>query len=125
MAGAKIGAEQQMKLDAAYNRAVNKAKGAGKEPPTKDDYTMTYVWGYPLYVPAYAPYTAAPCITGTMYSSNPSCMNTSVGDSGNCVAGSCGGSVSFGGCGSTSACGGGTSAGGCGGSNGGGGGGGC
>ncbi|KAF7512553.1 hypothetical protein GJ744_000814 [Endocarpon pusillum] len=123
LAGARIAAKQQMKLDAAYKRAVEKARGAGKKPPTKHDYAMTYVWGYPMYVPTSAPYTADPCITGTMYSSNPSCMNTSVGASGNCVAGACGGSISFGGCGSTSACGGGTSAGGCGGSSGGGGGG--
>ena len=123
LVGAKIAAGQQMKLDAAYKRAASRARSAGKKPPAKDDYAMAYVWGYPMYVPMYAPYSADPCITGSMYSCNPSCMNTTVGGSGNCVAGACGGSVSFGGCGSTSACAGGTSAGGCGGGGGGGGGG--
>ncbi len=122
VAAARIAGKQQMKLDAAYKRAAKKARGAGKEPPKKVDYPITNVWGCSIYVPGYAPYTADPCITGTMYSCNPSCMNISLGASGNCVAAACGGTVSFGGCGSTSACGGGTPAGGCGGGGGGGGG---
>lgn len=126
LAASKIAARQQMKLDADYNRAVYKARSAGKKPPTKNEYAMAYVWGYPMYVPMYAPYTADPCITGSMYSCNPSCMNTSLGAAGNCVSGACGGSVSFGGCCSTSACGGGSAGGGCSGGGGGGGsGGGC
>ncbi len=120
LAAALIAQKQYMKLDSDYKKAAYKAKSAGKKPPTKNDYAMAYVWGYPMYVPLYAPYTVDPCITGSMYSSNPSCMTTSVGAAGNCVAGTCGGAVSFGGCGSTSGCAGGSAGGGCSGGGGGG-----
>jgi Glycine-rich domain-containing protein-like len=126
LAGRKVAAKQEMKLDASYHRAVYQARAKGKKPPSRDTHAMAYVWGYPVVVPGYAPYTADPCISGSMYSCNPSCMNTSVGAVGNCVAGSCGGGVSFGGCaGAASGCGAGASCAGGGDGGGGGGGGGC
>jgi len=119
----KITQYQETKLNSAYERATHKTQRAGKKPPTKDEYAMTYVWGYSMYLPLSAPHAADPCITGSMYSSNPSCMSTVVGAIGNCVSGACGGSVSFGGCSSTSSGAGGSFAGGDGGGGGGGGGG--
>jgi Glycine-rich domain-containing protein-like len=131
LTSSKVAAKLQRKLDSDYRRAVYRAKSAGKTPPTRDNYAMAYVWGSYMCVPTYAPYASDPCMTGSMYSSNPSCMNASPNAPGNCVSGSCGGGVSFGacagaasGCGAGSACGGGGAGGGCGGGGCGGGGGG-
>lgn len=123
--GAEIAVRQRMKLLADYKLASYKAESAGKKSHREDDFAMADIWGYPMYIPDSAPYTADPCISGSMYPCNPVCMNTAEGASGNCVAGACGGAVSFGGSECTGACGSGSAgAGGCGGCGGGDGGGG-
>lgn len=83
-------------------------------------YAMAY--GYPMYLPYYAPYIGDPCVTGDLYPANPSCANFAVGAAGNCCQGACGGGVAAGACGGNggSACGGGSAGGGCGGGGGGG-----
>ena len=137
-AGTRIAARQQYKLERDYERAIKRAKGMGKTPPTRDAYAYSYVWGYPMYMPMYYPYAADPCISGGMYACNPAGMSTTPGAAGNCAVGSCGGGVAAGacasatgGCGSAAAgacggaggggCGGGGGGGGCGGGGGGGG----
>lgn len=57
------------------------------------------VWGYPYYMPFYAPYMCDPGIHGDTYACNPTCMNLSLGGYGNCISGTCGGGVAAGGCG--------------------------
>lgn len=87
--------------------------------------TYPLVWGVPVYVPFYAPYSGDPGVHSDAYAADPSCMNLHHGHSGNCASGTCGGAVAAGSCGGmrggcTGGC-----AGGCGGSGGSSGGGGC
>lgn len=104
---------------------------------TADIYAVPMVWGYPMYMPYYAPYMCDPGVNYDAYAADPVCMNSGTGAIGNCIAGACSGtvgagacasmgaaacrSVAAGGCGNASGCGGG----GCGGGGCGGGGGGC
>ncbi|KAL2843479.1 hypothetical protein BJY01DRAFT_264211 [Aspergillus pseudoustus] len=53
--------------------------------------TYPLMWGYPVYVPYYAPYTCDPSVHCDAYASDPSCMNLNPGHPGNCVSGTCGG----------------------------------
>ncbi|KAL2814542.1 hypothetical protein BDW59DRAFT_21011 [Aspergillus cavernicola] len=57
------------------------------------------MWGYPLYVPYYGPYTSDPSVHSDVYAANPGCMSLQDGDPGNCAAGTCGGGVAAGACG--------------------------
>ena len=57
------------------------------------------VWGVPVYVPFYAPYSGDPGVHSDAYAADPSCMNLHQGHSGNCAAGTCGGAVAAGSCG--------------------------
>ncbi|KAL8707037.1 MAG: hypothetical protein Q9225_007862, partial [Loekoesia sp. 1 TL-2023] len=55
-------------LEASYKKACQRAKKKGRQPPARDEYmTSAYVYGYPIYVPYYAPYMGDPCVTGGMY----------------------------------------------------------
>jgi hypothetical protein len=85
------------------------------------------VYGYPLFIPYYAPFAADPYIYGGVYPCNPACMNVDVGAYGNCAAGTCGAGVAAGACAGAGGggCGSGACGGGGGGGCGGGGGGGC
>ena len=124
-ARARVAEKNRVKLDNAFKRAVQRARLAGKQPPRRSDYVTTERWGERLKEEDRAPYRVNPCITGSMYMSNPACMNVSQGAIGSCVSGACGGGVSYGSCasGASGSCGGG-GGGGCGSSGGGGGGGG-
>ncbi|KAL4983569.1 hypothetical protein BDW68DRAFT_194326 [Aspergillus falconensis] len=48
------------------------------------------MWGYPVYVPYYAPYSADPGVHCDVYAANPSCMSLQSGHPGNCATGTCG-----------------------------------
>ncbi|KAA8647342.1 uncharacterized protein ATNIH1004_006034 [Aspergillus tanneri] len=110
--------------DKARRRAEKRKDGKKQEKRSSDD-SLAYVplvWGYPIYVPYYAPYTCDPGVHDGAYVTNPSCMSLIPGAHGNCAAGTCGGGVAAGGCGGAGPCG----SGGCGAGGGcGGGGGGC
>ena len=97
-AGARIAARQQYKLEKDYKAALGRATRAGKTPPSREAYATAYVWGYPMYMPVYMPYGVDPCMTGSMYASDPCGVNTAPGTAGNCAQGSCGGTVAAGGC---------------------------
>lgn len=59
---------------------------------------MASVWGILgdiATLASHAPYAVDPCITGSMYSSNPVCMNTTDGAVGACVAGEHSGLITF------------------------------
>ncbi|THZ15344.1 hypothetical protein D6C89_09764, partial [Aureobasidium pullulans] len=123
-------------LERAYNKACQRADKKGKARPKRDDYYYSDAYGYPVYMPAYAPYVGAMAFTPVIYPVNPGCMALGVGAAGNCCAGTCGAAVAAGSCGSGSfgscaagmggaggvaGCGGGGGGGGCGGGGGGGG----
>lgn len=121
-------ANMKAKLERDYQKACNHARKKGRTPPTRDQYNGSgslMAYGYPIYMPYYAPYMGDPCVNGGFYAANPACANFTAGAAGNCCAGACGGGVAAGSCGGGSfgGCAGGM-AGGCGGSSGGGGGGG-
>jgi len=125
LAADKIAVIKAAQLETFYQKACRRAQKKGRKPPARDEYMYAYAWGFPLYMPYYAPYMGDPCVTTGMYAGNPACMNLSVGAPGNCAAGTCGGGVAAGACaGAAGGCAGGA-AGGCGGGGGGGGGGGC
>lgn len=124
-------------LRSNYEKACRRAEkrdrdgrksGDDKRTPP-DAYAWPMAYGYPVYMPGYAPYMCDPSINCDAYASNPSCMNLAPGAVGNCVAGACGGGVAAGGCsggcsgGGGAPCAGGCGGGGCGGGGGGGGGG--
>lgn len=64
-----------------------------------DDGAYPLVWGFPLYVPFYAPYMADPCIHSDAYACDPACMSFADGAAGNCAKGTCGAGVAAGACG--------------------------
>ncbi|KAL3450632.1 hypothetical protein BJX65DRAFT_304804 [Aspergillus insuetus] len=70
------------------------------------DFYTTYplMWGYPVYVPYYAPYTCDPSVHCDAYAADPGCMNLNPGHPGNCASGTCGGTVAAGGCGGKGGC---------------------
>lgn len=111
------------KLERDYQKACNHTRKKGRTPPARDryngsDFAMAY--GYPMYMPYYAPYMGDPCVNSGLYVANPGCANFTAGAVGNCCAGACGGGVATGSCGGAGSggCAGGV-AGGCGGSSGG------
>ncbi|MCJ1445055.1 MAG: hypothetical protein MMC23_005560 [Stictis urceolatum] len=101
---------KEKQIERGYEKACRRAKKEGREPPKRDDDYYLWAWGYPMYMPFYAPYMAYP-VTPGFYPCNPACGNFGTGAIGNCCAGACGGGVAFGSC-SAGACGGGA-AGGC------------
>ncbi|KAL5361897.1 hypothetical protein BJX96DRAFT_166243 [Aspergillus floccosus] len=110
----------------AEKRSGNKKGGDRRDANDPGLYAYPLVWGYPVAVPYYGPYTCDPGVNADTYPCNPACMNLAVGGHGNCAAGTCGGAVAAGGCGGLAgsggcASGGGGAGGGCGGSSGGGG----
>ncbi|KAL8790019.1 MAG: hypothetical protein Q9195_006568 [Heterodermia aff. obscurata] len=123
---------RDLELERNYQKACKRAKEAGREPPSKEKYPDTYLYGQPIDVPYYMPYGTDPCISeSSIYPADPACATFIKGAPGNCCEGACGGGVAVGAC-ANGACGGGQAGGscggpgGCGGSGGGGGcGGGC
>ncbi len=115
-----------IELERNYNKSRRQALKKGREPPARSEYMMYYGYGYPMYMPYYAPYMGDPGVTQANYAGNPACANFTPGAVGNCCAGACGGGVAAGACGGMGGggCGGGV-AGGCGGGGGGSGSGGC
>ncbi|KAJ5232183.1 hypothetical protein N7468_005139 [Penicillium chermesinum] len=111
----QLGTLQRMRLQRNYEKSVRRAKkgqrkGDGIAEPL---YYSPLAWGYPLYVPYYAPYMCDPGISADSYACNPSCMSTGAGAVGNCCSGTCGGGVAAGSCGgigSGAACAGGSAA---------------
>ncbi|KAL3472220.1 hypothetical protein BJX99DRAFT_235948 [Aspergillus californicus] len=103
-----------LKLRSEYERARRRAdkrnnRTGGKTSEkqgsaSKDDVYTTYplMWGYPVYVPYYGPYTSDPSVHSDAYAADPSCNNLHPGAPGACATGTCGG----GGC-ATGNCGGG------------------
>lgn len=116
-----------LKLHSNYQKARRRAekrdrKKGDKEQDRSSDaslYVIPMAYGYPVYVPYYAPYMCDPCVHSNAYATNPSCMSLVPGAYGNCAAGTCGGAVAAGGCGGmgglcAGGCAGGGAAGGCG-----------
>lgn len=131
-------ARRLAELEKAYDKACERADKKGNPRPKRDDYYYSDAYGYPVYIPMYAPYYGAMPYTPVVYPVNPGCMAVGAGAVGNCCAGTCGAAAAAGGScagsmgaacggiGGSAACGGG--GGGCGGGGGGGcggGGGGC
>ncbi|KAL6236618.1 hypothetical protein BDW75DRAFT_229405 [Aspergillus navahoensis] len=69
-------------------------KDKGKRRP-KDDTNLyaayPLMWGYPVYVPYYAPYSGDPGVHCDAYAADPSCMSLQPGHPGNCATGTRGG----------------------------------
>ncbi|KAE8372739.1 hypothetical protein BDV26DRAFT_285690 [Aspergillus bertholletiae] len=113
-----------LKLQSTYEKARRRAEKRDRKQGKKEQdrasdasiYALPMAYGYPVFVPFYAPYMADPCVHSNAYASNPSCMSFVSGAHGNCAAGTCGGGVAAGGCGGM----GGGCAGGCAGGGGGG-----
>ncbi|RAK80547.1 uncharacterized protein BO72DRAFT_370858 [Aspergillus fijiensis CBS 313.89] len=105
--------KDQKAASAAANKEKSGAAAAGVD-PVYGYYPL--LWGYPVYVPFYAPYTCDPGVHADAYVANPSCMSFVEGVHGNCAAGTCGGGVAAGSCGGMGGnCSGGCAGGGCGG----------
>ncbi|KAI4728109.1 hypothetical protein E4T49_04006 [Aureobasidium sp. EXF-10728] len=124
-------AKRLAELEKAFDKACQRADKKGNPRPKRDDYYYSDAYGYPVYIPAYAPYYGAMPYTPVVYPVNPGCMAVGVGAVGNCCAGTCGAGAAAGSCGASMAgsCGGmggsagcGGGGGGCGGGGGGGGG---
>ena len=95
-------ASMKAKLERDYQKACNHARKKGRTPPTRDQYNgsdSAMAYGYPLYMPYYAPYMGDPCVNSGFYVANPGCANFTEGAAGNCCAGACGGGVAAGSCG--------------------------
>ncbi len=93
---------KEAQLEALYQKALRRAEKNGKQKPiSREEYYYSYAWGYPVYVPQYAPYMCDPSVSAGMYPGNPACMTTTAGAPGNCAAGTCGGTVAAGGCAGT------------------------
>ncbi|KAI5201490.1 hypothetical protein E4T42_02282 [Aureobasidium subglaciale] len=108
-------------LEKAYAKACSRADKKGKTRPKRDDYYYSDAYGYPVYMPAYAPYMGAMPYTPMVYPVYPGCMALGVGAAGNCCAGTCGAGAAAGSCGAMGGCGGAGGVAGCGGGGGGGG----
>lgn len=130
--------KRAMELERAYAKACQRADKKGRPRPKRDDYYYSDAYGYPVYMPAYAPFYGAMAFTPAIYPMNPGCMALGAGAVGNCCSGTCGANIAagsscagmagMGSCGGFSGggcSGGGGGGGGCGGGGGGGGGGGC
>ncbi|KAL4936061.1 hypothetical protein BDV06DRAFT_228247, partial [Aspergillus oleicola] len=63
----------------------------GKDEKGRDDPYIAgaypLMWGYPVFVPYYAPYAGDPGVHCDAYPSDPSCMNLQPGAAGNCASG--------------------------------------
>jgi hypothetical protein len=117
--GYNIEAQAQAdKLEAAYQKACERAKRKGTKAPGRDDYywstaygkvpsissykytsqSLTLDTGYPVFIPAYSPFIYSP-YTPTYYATTPGCMAISHGPGASCAVGTCSGAVSAGACG--------------------------
>lgn len=83
------------------NGGNGSGSGGSSQRSGYDPYGPYYpmVYGYPYFMPFYAPYMADPYINAEAYAYNPACMNTTIGSYGNCAAGTCGAGVAAGSCG--------------------------
>lgn len=89
---------QAAKLEAAYEKARERALKKGGEPPKRNDYYWSTAYGYPVFIPAYSPFGYM-AYTPAFYPATPGCMALSHGSAGACAAGTCSGAVSAGACG--------------------------
>nr|POE56788.1 glycine-rich domain-containing protein 1 [Quercus suber] len=90
---------KQLELDAAYQKACERARKKGRREPKRDDYYYSDAYGYPVYIPAYAPYVGFMPYSPYYYPIAPGCMALGAGMAGNCCSGTCGGGVAAGSCG--------------------------
>ncbi|KAL4873253.1 hypothetical protein BDV12DRAFT_182478 [Aspergillus spectabilis] len=74
------------------NGTETKKKEHEKEDDRNADVYTHYplMWGYPVYVPYYGPYTTDPGVHCEAYAADPACMSLAAGHPGNCAAGTCG-----------------------------------
>ena len=109
---------RSLELEHNFKKACQRAEKAGREPPSKEKYPDTYLYGHPIVVPYYVPYATDPCISeSSTYPVDPAGATFVKGMPGNCCEGACGGGVAAGAC-AYGACGGGQAGGSCGGSGG-------
>ena len=91
-----------------------KGKGAaGDNGMSSYYYGAPLIWGYPLFIPGYAPFMCDPGINNDVYAGSPACSSAATRGIGSCIPGTCTGGAGLGSCSSSglAACG----AGGCGG----------
>ena len=81
---------RDQQLERAYKKACRRAEKEGRAPPARDDYRWGMAYGYPVFIPFYAPYMGDPFITPGFYAANPGCANFMAGAAGNCAMGTCG-----------------------------------
>ena len=75
---------QADKLEAAYRKACERATKKGRNPPKRDDYYYSSAYGYPCYIPAYAPYMYMPYMPMYYPAMAPGgCMSMGAGAPGN------------------------------------------
>jgi len=91
-------AEKADALERQYQKACQRARRKGKPIPDRNDYYYSDAWGYPVYIPAYSPYTPGSAYTGSYYARSPGCMALARGERGNCCPGTCSPGVAAGGC---------------------------
>ncbi|KAK3676397.1 hypothetical protein LTR78_003673 [Recurvomyces mirabilis] len=65
---------QADELDKAYRKACIRASKNGKPAPKRENYSYSDAWGYPVYMPAYAPYIGYAGYCPAYYPMNPGCM---------------------------------------------------
>lgn len=83
-------------LEACFQKACARARKKRKPEPKRNDFYYSDAWGYPVYMPAYAPYYAMGYpyyYTPALYPVTPGCMAMAPGAYGNCAAGTCGAGV--------------------------------
>lgn len=90
-------AKRLAELEKAYDKACERADKKGNPRPKRDDYYYSDAYGYPVYIPMYAPYYGAMPYTPVVYPVNPGCMAVGAGAVGNCCAGTCGAAAAAGG----------------------------
>lgn len=91
---------QAAELEKHYQKACSRAEKKGRPRPKRDEYYYSDAWGYPVYMPMYAPYMMMGGMymyTPGIYPVNPGCMALGAGAAGQCCSGTCGGMVAAGG----------------------------
>ncbi|KLJ07039.1 hypothetical protein EMPG_17472 [Blastomyces silverae] len=92
--------QQQLPASASASESTS-SLSLSVHSPAKDRRYGYYpiIWGYPIFIPFYAPYATDPSITPAIYPTNPSCMSTDVHGAANCIPGTCVAEVAAGVCG--------------------------
>jgi len=79
---------RSVELERNYQKACQRARKKGRDPPARDRDMAYNYWGYPMIMPYYAPYMFIYPVPG-MYVANPACANFAAGGVGNCCQGMC------------------------------------